>query len=80
MAPPMNAESNIVRENRGRKCAAKKQQPGSAHDRRHIMTPPGCTGISHRDMQTSAPFVRSGKYIPKSDISRPLMAAQDKFD
>ena len=29
----------------------------SAHDRRHIMTSPGYTGISHRDMQTSVPFL-----------------------
>ena len=38
-----------------RKCTANKQEPGSAHDRRHIMTSPGYTGISRRDMQTSAP-------------------------
>ena len=40
----------------GRKCAASKSEPGSAHDRGHIMTSPGYTGISHRDMQTSAPI------------------------
>ena len=39
----------------GRKCMANKREPGSAHDRRHIMTSPGYTGISRRDMQTSAP-------------------------
>ena len=32
----------------GRKCAANKPKPGSAHDRRHIMTSPGHTGISRR--------------------------------
>ena len=41
----------------GRKCAANKPKPGSAHDRRHIMTSPGHTGISRRDIQTSAPAV-----------------------
>ena len=41
----------------GRKCTANKQDHGSAHDRRHIMTSPGYTGISRRDMQTSAPSV-----------------------
>ena len=41
----------------GRKCAANKPKPGSAHDRRHIMTSPGHTGISRRDIQTSAPNV-----------------------
>ena len=48
----------------GRKCTANKQEPGSAQDRRHIMTSPGYTGISRRDMQTSAPHVcvpRSGE-------------------
>ena len=39
----------------GRKCTANKQEPGSAHDRRHIMTSPGYTGISRRDMHTCAP-------------------------
>ena len=41
----------------GRKCTTNKPEPGSAHDRRHIMTSPGYTGISRRDMQTSAPNV-----------------------
>ena len=41
----------------GRKCAANKLEPGSAHDHRHIMTSPGPTGISRRDIQTSAPHV-----------------------
>ena len=40
----------------GRKCAANKPKPGSAHDRRHIMTSPRHTGISRRDIQTSAPY------------------------
>ena len=40
----------------GRKCMANKREPGSAHDRRHIMTSPGYTGISRLDMQTSAPY------------------------
>ena len=40
----------------GRKCA-NKPKSGSAHDRRHIMTSPGHTGISRRDIQTSAPCV-----------------------
>ena len=34
----------------GRKCTTNKPEPGSAHDRRHIMTSPGYTGISRRDM------------------------------
>ena len=41
----------------GRKCAANKLEPSSAHDRRHIMTSPRYTGISRRDMQTGAPEV-----------------------
>ena len=41
----------------GRKCAANKLIPGSPHDRRHIMTSPGHTGISRRDIQTSAPYI-----------------------
>ena len=46
----------------GRKCAANKPEPGSAHDRRHIMTSPGHTGISRRDIQTSAPNGLQGLY------------------
>ena len=41
-----------------RKCTANKPEPGSAHDHRHIMTSPGHTGISHRDMQTRRVFWR----------------------
>ena len=39
----------------GRNCGTNKPEPGSAHDRRHIMTSPGHTGTSRRDIQTSAP-------------------------
>ena len=38
----------------GEKYTANKSELGSAHDRRHIMTSLGYTGISRRDMQTSA--------------------------
>ena len=41
-----------------RKCSANKPETGSGHDRRHIMTSPGYTGISHRDMQASVPYGR----------------------
>ena len=46
----------------GRKYTANKSEPGSAHDRRHIMTSPGYTGISRRDMQTSAPNIFTNQY------------------
>ena len=43
----------------GRICTASKPEPGSAYDRRHIMTSPGYTGISRWGMQTSAPHAFS---------------------
>ena len=49
----------------GRKCAGNKPEPGSAHGRRRIMTSPGHTDISLRDIQTSAPkLCASGCRVP----------------
>ena len=48
------------------KSTANKSELGSAHDHRDIMTSPGYTGISRRDMQTSAPSGSNSKSNPSS--------------
>ena len=62
----------------GRKCTANKPEPGSTHDCRHIMTSPGYTGISRRDMQTSAPtdiinrntYTKSRNHTPPAPLTQ----------
>ena len=67
----------------GRKCAANKPEPGSVHHRRHIMTSPGYTGISRRDIpdtgneykQFLANYIRNSYFlapIDEADIYRDI--------